>query len=296
MEKIGQYLKNQRVELGFTLEEMSQKTKISVPQLNEMENGNLDFFAGDITYLPFMIKAYARALYLDMSDIKDDVDNLVDKYYYTQEIKLNQKLDEIHESVSTKRHTTPTKASLRKEFKKQKLEFSQLTLILIVLFIIISTVILTISFVLPALRKEDNPKPPVVDLPQKPSDQDEEPQGPNGNSELKELVISQANPTTYLISDYQVEQEVTLKLTFNARTWIRVYLNDTPTDNPISKIYQPNEHIEVIVKAHAHDKVMFHVGVVRSNEFRINDVLVELDETIANLNSGSRITFEFEGD
>lgn len=299
LEKIGKHLKQQRLDLGFTLEAMSQKTKISLPQLREIENGNLDFFANDITYLPFMVKAYARALYVDLKDLPSDVDQLVDVYYHTQELKLSEKFDQIHESIDSKtRSKRPHHHQVRSEIKKQKFEFSQLTLILIVLFIIISIIILTISFVLPLFKKEGgtNTTPPITGLPDKPDDED--PTQPNIPDDVIEqaLEITQVSPTEYAISNYGAEQEITLSMEFNARTWIRVYINDVATDNPVSKIYKPDEKIEVIIKAKPNDKVMFHVGVVRSNVFRVDTEVVTLDESIANLNSGAKINFVFAGD
>ena len=53
MKEIGATLRKRREELGYTLEEMSNKTRISVAQLNALEEGDLEFFKDDLSYVRY---------------------------------------------------------------------------------------------------------------------------------------------------------------------------------------------------------------------------------------------------
>lgn len=301
LEKIGQYIKHQREELGFSIEEMSKKTKISLLQLQEIENGNLNFFAEDITYLPFMIRRYAKALYIDFEEIREDVDGLVEKFHVTKKMQKIEEHKEIEKSIAnrTKNKFKPTRTIAPKKATK-KLEFSQISLIFIVLVIISSLVFMFVSVILPMLNREPEAENnnPIVELPEDPNDQEpeEEPEEEPIEEPESVLLISQSTPTEYLISNYKENEEIKLSLAFNTPTWVRVYEDGEATENPQSKVYQPDETIDVITQAVDNHKIMFHVGIVRSNVFSINDEVVELDSDVANVTYGIRITFEFAGE
>lgn len=301
LEKIGQYIKHQREELGFSIEEMSKKTKISKLQLQEIENGNLNFFAEDITYLPFMIRRYAKALYIDFEEIRDEVDGLVDQFHVTKKLQKIEEHKEIEKSITnrTKNAFKPTQTIAPKKATK-KLEFSQISLIFVVLVIITSLVFMFVSVVLPMLNREPEAEntSPIVELPEDPNDQEpeEDPEEDPVEEPESVLLISQSTPTEYLISNYKENEEVKLSLAFNTPTWVRVYEDGEATENPQSKVYQPDETIDVITQAADNHRIMFHVGIVRSNVFSINDEVVELDSDVANVTYGIRITFEFAGE
>ena len=59
--EIGQTLKNYRLKRKLTLEKISNKTKISIQNLNNIENGNLHLIAGEF-YQRSFIKSYVEAL------------------------------------------------------------------------------------------------------------------------------------------------------------------------------------------------------------------------------------------
>ena len=56
MKEIGATLKKRREELGYTLEEMSNKTRISVAQLKALEDGDLEFFKDDLSYVRYFVR------------------------------------------------------------------------------------------------------------------------------------------------------------------------------------------------------------------------------------------------
>lgn len=304
MENIGKFLKSQREELGFTIEDMSQKTKISMHQLREIEDGNLDFFHDDITYLPFMIKRYAKALYVD-DKIKDEVDGLVGKYQETMKIKKIQQQEVIDQNVANRvKKATKTSQKLSPSQHSKRPEFSQLSLIFIVLVIIASLLFVVVTVILPLINqsakapiKED----PIINLPENPNEKPDEEEpvdqvDPEQPDETSTVEVQQKNPITYEIINYKDKEEVNISLAFNTDTWVRVYLDGKETDNPRSKVYKKGENIDVITFAEKGHTVTFHVGIMKSNEFFINDEAMTLDDSVANVTYGIKINYVFAGE
>ena len=59
--EIGQTLKNYRLKRKLSLEKISNKTKISIENLSNIENGKFHLIAGEF-YQRSFIKSYANAL------------------------------------------------------------------------------------------------------------------------------------------------------------------------------------------------------------------------------------------
>ena len=82
--EIGQTLKNYRLKRKLTLEKISNKTKISIQNLNNIENGNLHLIAGEF-YQRSFIKSYANALRISETKILLLFDNTLNKSYEKSE-------------------------------------------------------------------------------------------------------------------------------------------------------------------------------------------------------------------
>ena len=78
--EIGQKLKNSRVKKKLTLENISKKTKISIQNLINIENGELHLLAGEF-YQRSFIKSYCAALRISEKKILLLLDNSKYKSY-----------------------------------------------------------------------------------------------------------------------------------------------------------------------------------------------------------------------
>lgn len=79
MKEIGQKLKTAREEMGLSLNEVSQKTKIRSLYLQAIEEGNLDRIPG-IVYAKGFIKAYAIAVGLDANEILAEYQSYLEQF------------------------------------------------------------------------------------------------------------------------------------------------------------------------------------------------------------------------
>ena len=89
--EIGQTLKNYRLKRKLTLEKISYKTKISIQNLNNIENGNLHLIAGEF-YQRSFIKSYANALRISETKILLLFDNTLNKSYEKSEFSQEKEV------------------------------------------------------------------------------------------------------------------------------------------------------------------------------------------------------------
>ena len=82
--EIGQTLKNYRLKRKLSLEKISNKTKISIENLSNIENGKFHLIAGEF-YQRSFIKSYANALRISESKILLLFDNTLNKSYEKSE-------------------------------------------------------------------------------------------------------------------------------------------------------------------------------------------------------------------
>ena len=82
--EIGQILKNTRVKKKITIEKISAKTKISIQNLNNIENGDFHLLAGKF-YQRSFVKSYCAALRISEKKILLLLDNALNKSYVKSE-------------------------------------------------------------------------------------------------------------------------------------------------------------------------------------------------------------------
>ena len=87
MKNVGQKLKARREELGYTLEEMSTRTKIQPHYLKAIENGDLEFFKDDLSYLRYFLRFYCQALQIDFEEIRNEFEKNTSKKIIRYKIK-----------------------------------------------------------------------------------------------------------------------------------------------------------------------------------------------------------------
>jgi len=105
--EIGQTLKNYRLKRKLSLEKISNKTKISIENLNNIENGNLHLIAGEF-YQRSFIKSYCNALRLSEKKLLLLFDNTLNKSYGKSEFSQEKEahLEKIITPVITEKIPT----------------------------------------------------------------------------------------------------------------------------------------------------------------------------------------------
>ncbi|ADD02889.1 conserved hypothetical protein [Thermoanaerobacter mathranii subsp. mathranii str. A3] len=120
MKELGEFLKNERIKKGLTLEEIQEITKIRIRYLKAIEDGDFSIMPA-LVYAKGFVKSYAEALGLDGNE-------LVKKYEYLFQEKEEETLPNIETNSS---------------YKKEGRDFSQffLTLKKAVIFVLVIGII-----------------------------------------------------------------------------------------------------------------------------------------------------------
>lgn len=301
MKNVGLRLKEQREEVGFTLEEMSAKTKITTPQLRALEEGDLDFFKEDISYVPYFVRFYAQALYLDYETLRVDVDNAIKELHHTQKLKVVAQNKMIKENIDGRINDKKVSKNtgMLRPAGKRKIDYSLLSLLVFIILLLITLIVIFFVFVFPMINQPaaSNNDNTIISLPENPNDVDEKPSEDDPNIPfVSAIVISQVNAREYDITGYEANEEVLITVTFVRDVWMKVYIDGVATDNPKSKTYKKDEVMEIRLLAKDDMNVMLHFGNLKDNVVRINDEEIVWDDSIANWLRGIKISFRFKGE
>ncbi|MBS3991928.1 MAG: helix-turn-helix domain-containing protein [Erysipelothrix sp.] len=295
MDRIASIFKQQRELLGLSLEDLSIKTKLSIYQLQAIEAGKIEFFKDDITYFPFMIRFVANTLQIDYDSIKPDVEQIIATFHNTQALKKVQQREIINHSVKQKTNKLGLK-------KKKSIDYTFISLMLLLATLVIALVITFFTVILPRLSQEPKTDNPQVELPNNPNDDvDEEPTDPVDPEIV--LAISEVTYNTYTISNFDPQTKVTFKVVPVIRqAWIRFALNNTVLTLPATAIYPVGQEVILEHLPTPDDEINIRVGDMVANnvEFFINDVKIILNARFntraSNGGNAGALTFKFIGE
>jgi transcriptional regulator with XRE-family HTH domain len=300
MKNVGLRLREQREEVGFTLEEMSAKTKITRAQLRALEEGNLDFFKEDISYVPYFVRFYAQALYMDYETLRVEVDNAIKDLQHTQKLKVVAQNKTTKENIDNriKDKNLLKNASILRPAGKRKVDYSLLSLLVFIILLVIMLVGIFFVYVYPMINdsRSNNPDNTIVGLPKNPNDVEEKPNEDDPDIPfVSAIVITKVNAREYDITGYVDNEEVLITVTFVRDVWMKVYIDGVATDNPKSKIYKKDEVMEIRMLAKDDLDVMLHFGNLKDNVVIVNEEEIAWDASIANWLRGIKINFRFKG-
>lgn len=135
MKDIGNIFKEKREEIGVKLEEAASDLDITIAQLENLEDGNINAFK-DIFFLKELIKKYATYLNVDGEKMIEEFNDFV--FDFTSRIPVEEieqkvkEIEKINEKETRKRISSPyTRKKVRKAKMKLVYFFSILTIILV---------------------------------------------------------------------------------------------------------------------------------------------------------------------
>ncbi|MGL5978032.1 MAG: helix-turn-helix domain-containing protein [Erysipelotrichaceae bacterium] len=234
MEELGRILQEARESKGISREEASEQTRLTVRYITAIEEGNMDAFKDDLTYLRFFLKAYCEFLEVDFDEMKDKVSHFVDEYTHTMSVTPMTRYEDLPNK--------PKKANRkRKEYnykaKVRRFDFSFASLLSVIVMIVLLLIFSFTVFVLPRMNATPTPQdpttPPVVETP---SEEPEEPEVP-----AYVTVITKVDATTYEVSGLNMEEEMLLKLNFGSNAWFEARVNGIVLAEPKSQVYAVND-------------------------------------------------------
>lgn len=147
MKDIGEIFKEKREEIGIKVNEAASDLNITVAQLENLEDGNVNAFK-DIFFLKDLIKKYAKYLNVDENKVLEEFNEFV--FDFTSRIPINeieQKVKEIekeNEKEDRKRISSPyTLKKVRKAKLKPVYFYSIVTIMLVCITLILLNLFLS---------------------------------------------------------------------------------------------------------------------------------------------------------
>jgi cytoskeletal protein RodZ len=283
MLEIGKSLKERREELGFSLKQMSEKTKVPVNKLQAIEDGNLSYFENDFTYLKFYVRYYCNALHLDFEIYRDFLDKALDEFSNTSKMIKLSELNEIQDRVKDR-------TVLNKSNKKRKFDISFITFVSSITLLIITLILVFIFLILPNLNKQEDPLIVNPDIPSPIENTD------NEETEVVEepriLTVNQIDEVNYEISGFNTSQELTMLINFKSNAYVKIQIDgDSPVNLP-NKLYNVGTTLDFKFNATDNSVLEVYIGWMNGNTITINDIVVPINETIASRNGS--VTFKFK--
>lgn len=141
MKDIGSQFEEKRQEIGIKLEEAASDLEITVAQLENLEDGNVNAFK-DIFFLKELIKKYAIYLNLDDNKIMEEFNDFV--FDFTSKIPVEEIEEKVKEIVTQNEKETRKKISspyTRKKVRKAKLRP-------VYVFTLVTVLLVSITFIL----------------------------------------------------------------------------------------------------------------------------------------------------
>lgn len=310
VETIGKKLKEQRVSLGMTLDDVVLKTKMNRALIEALEQGDLSFFEKDLSYLAYYIRHYAKGIDLDYEELREEVEALTHDWTQTVQInEIHQRIilnDDIKDS-KVKNDDEPKQQKKMKVKPKKKIDYSFLAFITTTVLIIILLLYVGIRY-LPTWMGTDPAEQPDIDIPTQEPDTDKPGEGdgtntgdPDGEGETvkpvtpsEKIEIVMIDKYHYEIQNWNPNEAAKFEVKFVAnQTWVAVNVDKKQVKDPVSKTYVAGESIVLNETAEKDKEIMFHLGKMMGNEFYFNGERIELDENVQKSSGVAKIYFKF---
>lgn len=293
MQKLGQIIKQRRIELGYTLKAISDKTRVPVIKLEAIENGDLKFFENDLSYVKFYVRYYCNALHLNYDDFKEELELSLDQFSDTTKLLKQVEYDEIHSRV-IERVQHKKESSLN---KKKKLDLSFISFLSVISLLVLSLVLVIFFIILPNLNA--NPEPIISDSNRDLPGEIVEPITPDEDPVIVEnpnIVITKVDTTSYEISNFSENQEIQFMIEFKYNAYVSVQIDGEYSMNPQSQLFQAGTILDMKLDAMDKKIVEFYIGYMDGSLIKLDGEYIELDESIANKQGKVTFTFTFMGD
>lgn len=249
VDNLGADITRQREAKNMTIEELSQKTKISVAVLKDIENGKFDRYKGDEAYVKMYLKKISNVLSMD-------ADTMTQQYIeLTREIKM----EELREKQEEENHNE----DIVKKGKKFSFDAPQLTrkpsvyedkshvtiiraaIILVLLCLVI--VVIWYGFYSTRSQSKDPNFVPQTQTSVEGNIPTDEPNStnPTDNNQntpaSSNVEITRNDRLDFTFKLPEGSEKFTFKIEFGNKSWAQLFVNGKAYDQFESKIYQPSE-------------------------------------------------------
>lgn len=305
MDNFGADITRQREAKHMTIEELSEKTKISVAVLKDIENGKFDRYKGDEAYVKMYLKKISQALNMDA--------NMMTQQYVelTREIAL----EELHEQEIVNDHQSEN-VKKRKGFSFEAPQLarkpsvyedkSHVTIIrALIILVLLCLVIAVIWYGFYSTRSKSN-DPHFVEQNQTTvegeikTDDDNKTDDQPSQQPTTNVTITRLGRLDFTFQLPEGTEKFTFKIEFGNASWAQLSVNGKVYNDFESKIYKPAEDgtpetVEIELTVADFEKLVLKNGYSAGHHYYINNQEIPLtDEDISYSVSSLKLAIEKE--
>lgn len=295
MEKIGQLLKTRREELGYSIDAMSQKTRVPAPKLQAIEAGNLKYFEHDMSYVKFYLRYYCNALHLNYDDYKEEIENSLQDFSNTTRILKQVEVQESNARVFDRTHPQ-MKPKIKGNKKQISIDYSMLAIFGLSLLLIALLSFVIIRFVMPnvLMNQTIEVDEDLKEIPELITEEDQ--QDPQEEVIDKVLSVVKKDTSAYEVTGFNEGQEIVFQIQFKSNAYVSVSIDGVSSFNPASQLYKVGSVLDLKLNAKNNQVVEVYIGWMNGNLLSFNGDLIELDPSISSKNGSVKFLFTFIGD
>lgn len=302
MENIGKLLKEKRLELGLTIEEVSEKTRLTQKHIKALEEGDIQFFHDDLAYLRFFVKSYCEVLNIDFEDVKDELRGSVNEYTTSFTTSMQTTHEEIEKHVANTEKLTKVKSADVKVRKKKTFKKPDMSLVSLVAIVVIVVMVIMLAFVVYLKsnpKKQDTPKDnqPIAGEQNGngenlyPATDDKDKDKDKKEPVKKEVEVTKNGVTTYTIENTGDGDELEFEVYFGgSNSGFSASVDGKVLDEPKAEVYNYQTSAKGKIKVKKGTKIQLYIGYMLNTSLKINGKNVKIDDSI--VNSGGAYTLE----
>ena len=288
MKEIGELLKQKRLEKGYTIEQIVDKTRMPATRIKAIEEGDITLFKDDLTYLQFFVQGYCKALGLDYNELKSKVSESVNGYttsFQADQLKAISESEQHIKDKSNKRIEEYRKMNQSKKVKR-KIDFSLISFI-VVLCILLGCVVFVGGKLI--ANYFDQPEPPIVDTPIV----DDKPQvdQPETPVVVKEIEVTQTVDDVASFDIKNATEIFVIKVEFVPSSWFQLKLNGEVQKTPKAQIYNAGDVLEIEIDPSKVEDVSIRLGYFAKMKVSVDGKELQFDESIVNRKGTQDINF-----
>lgn len=289
MEKIGNMLKEKRIELGMSVEDISEKTRLTTKHIKALEEGDISFFHEDLSYLRFFVKSYCDAVGIDFEDMKDELRESIDDYTMTSVQSAQLSHEEIEHNIAkseklTKVQTADVKMPRQKR-RRAKPDVSLISLVAIIGVVVVVVIVLMFAFVIFMQTDSGKDNKPTNNMPiagendKEAYPSDDEKQKEEQKEEVKELEIVKNDVTDYTINNVKEGEKLKVETKFNgSNSGYSVTVDEK--DIRENKIFNVGQTATSEIEVKKGTKISIYIGCMVQTDIKINGKVVKTDSSI----------------
>lgn len=302
MENIGKMLKEKRLELGLSIDDICKKTRLTPKHVKALEEGEMSFFHEDLSYLRFFVKSYCDAVNVDFEDVKDELRGSIDDYTTTYLNKAELTHQEIERNVSRSERLSRVQSSDtgRRSLRMQKPDVSLVSLVAIIGVVVIVILFTFVIFLKSGNKNNDlSQKQPVAPIQNEVGkNETEDKDKPSDTNDKKEMeIVAGDDATHFFLTNIKDGDKVKIDTAFTGSNsgYSVTIINDGNEEVRNNEVYNMGQVATTEVEVKQGTKINVYVGCMYKTEIKINDKVVKLDNSVnPSTWTGSCTSYTFE--